>query len=443
MWQEIQIALRNLNRQRRRTILLGGAIAFGIMIVTVINGFAGSFVQNVSENFANILAGHLFVEGVEADGNDRFQVIREDSELMSALEASGIPWQDVTRRSSFNGEVIFAGQSLRQNITGVDWDRETYLQQRLVLFDGSFDNMLRRNDAGERNGLIISSDIAERLNVQMEDIVLLRLQTIGGQQNVGEFRIAGISFDPQLFGSISLYADISYVNELIGLGPGEYQTMGIFLEEIPQIPDAVEAFYAELQQRELQLFPRATEEEDENPVAALFDDAEEETWEGLRYRVYTLNDLLAEIDEIVNLLNGAAFIILLVLFVIIMVGITNTFRMIMFERIREIGTMRALGMQRVSVTRQFLFEALFLALGGAFAGLAIAGVLMAITSLVDFGLDNPLFILMRNGRLTFRLEFLQVLFNFTVVGALTVLAALIPTRRAVMMPPVEALGSVH
>ncbi len=50
-----RIAARNLLRQKKRTILLAGAIAFGIMIVTLINGFAGSFIQNVSENFAYLL----------------------------------------------------------------------------------------------------------------------------------------------------------------------------------------------------------------------------------------------------------------------------------------------------------------------------------------------------------------------------------------------------
>jgi len=58
------IALRNLNRQKKRSFLLGGAIAFGILIVTVINGFTGSFILNVSENFSNILAGHIFIQGI-------------------------------------------------------------------------------------------------------------------------------------------------------------------------------------------------------------------------------------------------------------------------------------------------------------------------------------------------------------------------------------------
>ncbi len=58
-----RIAARNLTRQKKRSVFLGIAIAFSIMIVTVINGFSGAFIRNVSENFAYLMAGHVFVQG--------------------------------------------------------------------------------------------------------------------------------------------------------------------------------------------------------------------------------------------------------------------------------------------------------------------------------------------------------------------------------------------
>ena len=81
--ETIKLALRNLTRQKKRTFLLGGAVAFGIMIVTIINGFAGAFVQNVSENFANLEAGHIFVEGIEKSSSGRERSEEHTSELQS------------------------------------------------------------------------------------------------------------------------------------------------------------------------------------------------------------------------------------------------------------------------------------------------------------------------------------------------------------------------
>lgn len=111
----------------------------------------------------------------------------------------------------------------------------------------------------------------------------------------------------------------------------------------------------------------------------------------------------------------------------------------MFERIREIGTMRSMGMQREEVRNLFLFEALFLALGGAVAGLVLAGIAMGIVSLVNFGLNTPLFIILKNGHLTFRLEFWRTALNIGIVALLTLVAAWLPARSAAKLDPAVAL----
>jgi len=438
----IIIALRNLSRQKRRTFLLGGAIAFGIVIVTLINGFAGSFVTNVSENFSQLLAGHIFVTGTERfdDGRQR-TVINDDSVLLQALETTSAPVRTVSRRSEFTGALLFQGESVRQSVVGVDWESEVFFRERLVLLEGSFDNMLRENGLGERNGIILTSEIAKRLNVELNDRVVVRMQTVDGQQNVGEFVVAAISYDPGLFGQLSAYADLRYVNQLLVLQPGSYQTLGIFLDDLGSIDSTVGPYYEELA-RHVQLFDRPTGEDEGNPIAEMFDDQDDEEWTGTRYRVFTLNDLLSEVDQIVNLLNGAALVILLVLFVIIMVGITNTFRMIMYERVREIGAMRALGMQRRRVLASFLLEALFLALGGVALGLALSAVIMLVLSQINLGLDSPIFILLKNGYFTFRVLPLQVLLNTGIVAGLTLFAAYFPSRRAARLEPVDALRSI-
>ncbi len=439
----ILMALRNLNRQKRRTYLLAGAIAFGVAIVTLINGFAGSFVENVSENFSQLLAGHIFVSGRERlpDGRER-RIIRDDEALIDTLESLELPVVTYTKRSEFTGGLLFQGSSIRQNIVGADWDQEDFLRERLVLTSGSFENMLRTNQDGRRNGIILTEEIASRLNVEIDDRIVVRMQTLDGQQNVGEFAVAAISYDPGLFGQLSAYADLDYVNELLVVPEGSYQTLGIFLENLGQIEPAVNQYYAALDDR-VQLFERSgREEEDENPVAQLFRESEDEDWEGTRYRVYTLNDVLSEVDQIVDLLNQTALVILIVLFVIIMIGITNTFRMIMYERVKEIGTMRALGMQRSRVLGNFLLEAFFLAIGGVIAGIAVAGIVMLSLSQIYLGLDSPIFILLKNGYFTFTVLPSQVLLNTFIVASLTILAAFIPSRKAAHMAPVDALRSI-
>jgi len=84
----IRLAAKNLLRQKRRSILLGSAIAFGILFVTLINGFTGSFIKNVGENFSNLLAGHIFIDGVEkSETGKELYIIRDDSALMDSFSS--------------------------------------------------------------------------------------------------------------------------------------------------------------------------------------------------------------------------------------------------------------------------------------------------------------------------------------------------------------------
>ncbi len=429
------IALRNLTRQKKRTILLGSAIAFGVMIVTLINGFAGSFSANVSENFSNLMAGHIFISGTEKGANDKnISVIRDGRALTIAVEASGAPVKYVTRRSSFSGTLIFEGKKIPNTVEGANLTHETFLQERLSLKAGSWDSMK------EKSSLILSEKIAKKLNVNVGDRLLVQMETVTGQNNVGEFTLAGISYDAGIFGQMRSYANISYVNELLGLKPEEYQTMGIMLDGLKHTETSAAAIYAGLQ-GSVQLFERGVKDEDgaETPFQALMRQQKKESWEGVRYRLFTINEMLSQIKQIVVALDSTAAVILVVLFVIIMVGITNTFSMVMFERIAEIGTMRALGVQRGGVRSMFLFEAVFLALGGAVAGILLALGAMGIISLFDFGMDSPAFIIMKNGHLSFFLPPARAILNVAVIAVLTLIAVASPAGKAAKLTPAEAL----
>ena len=440
--QTLKIALRNLNRRKRRTILLGGAIAFGVMIVTLINGFANAFVVNVSDNFANFRAGHIFVTGLElAPSGQEIAVIRDDTAIMRALEESELDYGDVSKRSSFEADLIFGGETIRQTVLGVEINNETRLRDRLVLQQGSFENMNSVDEAGNRNGIILSTDVAEALNVEINDLIDARLETVEGQVNAGRFRVAAISYDPGLGGALGAYADLDYVNQLLTIGEGNYQTLGFFVESVEVIERAAATFYESLS-AVVPVFDRSVAAQAQNPITTFFSDEPAEVWDGTKYRLFTLNDITSEVQEIVNLLNGAAVVILLVLFVIIMVGITNTFQMIMLERTKEIGTVRALGMHKPQVRNMFMFEAAFLALGGVIVGMLVASLLMLVTAQIYIGLDSPIFILLKNGYFTFRLNVAQVGLNASLVLVLTLVAAYMPSKRAAAMRPVDALRSV-
>ncbi len=430
------IALRNLTRQKKRTILLASAIAFGVMIVSVINGFAGSFSANVAENFSDIIGGHIFIEGFEKSGNKKnITVIRNDSTLSDAIEASKAPVKAVAKRSSISGTLIFEGKKLISQIDGVDINHENYLTERLLLKEGSWEGLK------DQHGLVLSEKIAKKLNLNVGDSLLVQMETVSGQNNVGEFTLAGTSYDSSIFSQMVSYANLAYINSLIGLAPAEYQTIGITLDSIKQTDASAKAIYDELEKSGIQLFERGSKDENEAETAfhALMRSQRKQDWFGVKYRLYTINEILAQITQIVAALDTTAAVILVILFVIIMVGITNTFSMVMFERIGEIGTLRALGVQRGGIRSMFGYEALFLAIGGAVLGIILAGLVMAGLSLINFGMDNPAFLVMKNGHLSFRLPPLKALLNIAIIALLTLVAVAGPASKAAKLSPAEAL----
>ncbi len=431
-----RIALRNLSRQKKRTFLLGGAIAFGIMIVTLINGFAGAFIQNVSENFAYLMAGHVFVQGSEKTASGKqILVIRDDSIILKALQDAGVTYEFATKSSEARASLIFEGKSITQNLTGLDIANSPFLKERLVLKQGSWE-AAQANDA-----LIISEKIAKKLKILPGDKVTAQFQTITGQNNIADFTIAAISVDSSIIGSTMAYANLSFLSENLGLKAGEYMSLGLMLGDIKDSKEVSARLYTSMSGMGLQLFPQKTKEESgtTTPFMAMMQKQNKETWEGVKYRVYTIDDMLSQAQQIVVALDTSSLIILLVLFAIVMIGITNTFRMVMYERIREIGTMRAIGVQRGEIRSLFLYEAFFLALGGAIVGIVLALIAMSLLSLINFGMESPAFLIMRNGHLSFFLPPLRAVGNIIIITLLTLFAAYFPAKAAAKMEPAAAL----
>jgi putative ABC transport system permease protein len=432
----LRIAFRNLSRQKKRSFLLGGAIAFGVLIITLVNSFTAGFVENVQENFSHFFAGHVFLYGYEKSPSGRLiTVIRNDEVLIDAINSlDDLPIQYLSRRSSMDGTLIFEGESIRQEVVGVNWQEERFLADRLILTAGSMERVL-----DDPRALILNEKMAERLDVEVGDTLLVQLQTVTGQQNVGEFVLAATSKDTGFFSAVSAYAHRRHVNRLLNIAESEYISLGLFLEDMLLMERAAQELTDALEDK-VTLVPRFSGpqgfQEQRNQLL-------EEQWEGTRYQLFTIGDFLEPLNQVASTLNTVGLVVVLILFVIIMVGVTNTFRMVIHERTREIGTMRSLGLQRGGVRGLFLLEALLLSLGGAVTGLIAAFLVALVLSLINFGTDNQFFIILREGHLLFKVLPGQIAGNILIVGLLTLLAALLPAGRAAKMDPAHALRTIY
>ncbi len=434
----VKLALRNLRRQKKRTFLLGGAIAFGIMIITLVNGFTAGAVYNLKENFAYLLAGHVYVnEHIRRDDDTVVEEFRNPHLVEKALMQMGIDPDHVMRRSFYTGQFIFSGRSAEQSVAGVDWNNETALQSRMVLVEGTMADII-----ADPLAVVLSEQIARRLGAHIGDDLIVRMSTVTGQQNVGTLIVRGIMQDPGILGSMSAYAHIGTVNSHLNIDADSFQGLHITISSMDQIDRVTDELHRILGET-AEVAPRAERQEVIITSANfIYEDKEDTGWEGSRFTVSNINDYMGEIDQLSMTLTIVSMVILLILILITMVGVINTFRMIMYERLNEIGTMRAVGMQRKMVKNLFLTEAFFLAAAGYIGGLILAVIASFLLGFFSIPLENPFSLFTQAGRLTFPFPAGNLAGNFILISVLTVLAAYFPARKAARLQPADALRSI-
>ncbi len=447
-----KIAVRNITRQKKRSILLGGAIAFGVMIITVIGSFTKGVTNTASANFTDMLGGQIYITGQELTATGgQMSVIRDKEVIDEALVHAGVRIAEKTYRSRTIGEIIFGSMSAPVSVEGVNWSDEPELIDGLDVKEGSASATM------PADSIILPEYTAKDIGVQVGETVLVRTSTVTGQQNVGEFEVRAITEADSMFSFSSAYVEKSFLNGLIGLDAENYQVLNISLVN-PVTADAVTENLVSYLRSIGRMEPEKEEETGIRGMrsrmmgmaslmggGSLFSSKVEDAqrWEGTRFNVLNLSDMMEAVTSMVNVLNTVSYVIFIVLLVITMVGLLNTFRMVLIERTREIGTLRAIGMQRTEVRNIFLTEALVLALGGALAGLVIATILSAILGVIPFSADSPLQLFLIDDTFAFPIVPSNILMTLVIITLATLGAAFLPARKAARLDPAVALRTTY
>ena len=151
------------------------------------------------------------------DGRREVDRIGDDEVLRAAAGRVQAPVQSVHRRSAVFATLIFGSKTTLQSIEGVDFADETDFSSGLQVLEGQRVFGGRRIRARS----ILPASAAERLGVQVGETVLVRLQTVTGQQNVGEFRVAAMVEELLTArASPAAYTSLQYLNEPHRAGAG-------------------------------------------------------------------------------------------------------------------------------------------------------------------------------------------------------------------------------
>jgi len=433
----IGLAFRNLSRQKKRSFLLGGAIAFGFFIVTFVDALAGGSLRNLSEQFSFLFGGNIFIQASQKDDDKVMTVTKDALFIQDVLKESGIRYTAEGKRTMLFGTIIYEGQKAVTNISGCDFEKEKRLKDSISLVQGSWENM---QDA---NALIIGETMAENLGIEVGETVLFEMQTAKDYATVGEFKIAAINRDPSLLGSIMVYSHIAYLNELYELDEDAFFFYTIMAED-HENQDALANQLETIIKKYKPVTSRleAVKKNPLNIVRGINEQLKEASWEGDMYSVITFDDQVPNIKQILSVVQYVSLGILVALFLVIMIGISNTYKMVIFERIKEIGTMRALGVKQKEAGRIFMWEAVLLSLFGSLVGFIVAIIGMNILSLFTFT-SEELSLFLHNGHWTYVLNAGSISIKLIVVVLLTMLAVRGSAKQAAKLNPAEALRTTR
>lgn len=423
-----KIANRNVKRQKKQSNMLTFAIAFGTMIIILVQSLTSGLMINIEKGITSSLGGHIYISGEEQLESGKIVSMISDTDILeTAIESvDDTLISAYQKRTNSNGTLIFHSSISNSSLVGVDWNKEENLIKDLKLIEGSLDKI------SEENSIVLSEEAFEDLGLNIGDEVIYSFQTVSGQENVAYFDVIAVVESNSLFGLSSNYVSIIDLNKAVGLEANEYQSITLELSDINNvklvqqtIEDSIVALGGIL----------PSEDEESSDLAtmriSMFSTDIEEDWDGTRFDISNINDYTSAVLQIINIINIIAYVIFFIMLVITMIGLINTFRLIMNERVLEIGTMRAMGMQKKSVKRLFNLEGVLIALRGVPYGIIGAFGIGLIVSLIPINFEQTaMSILLRNNHIYFPINIGFILFVAILVIIISLFAVSRPVKSA-------------
>ena len=415
----LRLGIKYLYRYRRRYGFLMAALIFCFAVVTFITSLKDGMYDNLYHNAQSHYAGDIVVMGYNTNFVQEHHLGQaEIAAILHAAEIAGInPRYTVFRTIHFqNGVVHFNGIAVPlRHIIGSDWEGEAHLFNRMT-----FEEPPEPFTGDE--GIILSAPTAQMLGARMGDRVLLETETKWGQRNTGFFIVKGIVRDASIFGFYKAYVSRLSLNRLMLFEDNDGSSVGFFLHNTGRAEQKRRQLFEALA-GQVQLVPLVNNREE-------FAHERRYLAYGSNVAIYTLAVYLSDVADMLNAMNVMTYFLFGMMLLIILVSAAVTYRLILHERTRELGTMRAIGFYGADLRLVLWVEVIAVGTISLIAGFILAGILSWGVSLMSFAWFPSFEIFMRDGRLTALYLPGTILTNVGSVFLLLFMVTLFPSFRA-------------
>jgi putative ABC transport system permease protein len=407
-----KIAVRNLLRYKRRTLLTASLITIGVVFVLVFTSVTGSFKAMMIGQITDSMLGHLQIH--------RKGYVASIDNLPLNLNIKPKAYQKLTEALKAAPEIVAFSPRLKFGGMFSNFTETTNIRLNGVYPEREFQTvplLTSRISEGKktlsRGEIMIPSLLAKGLKVKLGDAVVVVATNVDGSVNGKQFVVSGILESATGPGGRDGYLHIEDAAEVLRMPEAEISEVAVRLKDFSRLP-------ATVRHLEGQLSGEVNKE-----GRSIF---EVHSWEQL-----------SPFFNIARMIDVMTFFIKIMLIAIVLISIMNVMIMAVYERIREIGTIAAIGTLPGKILSMFVIEGFCLGVLGAIIGDIIGSAIVLIINVIGIRFD---FAQQKGLLLTTTLAPSDLLAISAIVIVVAVLASLQPAFKASRMEPIAALRHV-
>lgn len=401
----LKIAWRNIWRTPMRSLIVISSIVMGIWAGIFVVAFSYGLNKQRTESSIKNAISHIQIHHPEYQKEyDSKFYLRQPEQLNTVLE-SNKSIESYAFRTLHNGMVSSPIKSNGVRIIGINKNQEKELTN---IYSGLVKGTYFENK--RRNPILIGEALAEKLKVKLQSKVVLTFQDSENTIISGAFRVCGIyKTQYSKYDQGTVFIENKDLHRL--LKSENFHQVALLCNSINQVDSTYNSLKTNLPE----------------------------------YEVKDWKSIAPELAYADKIMESWLFLIMIIIMLALIFGIINTMLMAVFERRKELGMLMAIGMNRSKIFLLILIETLFLSLIGAPTGLMLGALTIKITSetginlaFISKGLEN----VGLSSVIYPQIESYFYLFITVMVFLFTLIAAIYPSRKALMLKPTEAIRTL-
>jgi putative ABC transport system permease protein len=407
-----KIAVRNLRRYKRRTLLTTSLVMIGVVFVLLFISISGSFKSMMIGQMTDSMLGHLqihrkgylaSIDNLPLNLNLKPQAYKKLVDILNKQPEV----EAFSPRIKFGGMFSTFVETTTIRLNGVYPEQEF---KTVPLLTSRIQDGQKTLNKGE---ILVPDLLAKGMKVKVGDTIVVVATNQDGSINGKQFKVSGLIESITGPGGRDGYIHIEDAMETLRMEGMEISEIAIRLKDFGQL----HTFSGKLEG----LLSGELNKEGK----PIFDVS---TWEKL-----------SPFYNIARMIDMMSFFIKLMLIAVVLISIMNVMIMAVYERVREIGTIAAIGTLPGKILSMFLVEGFCLGAIGAVAGNILGIIIILFVNrfgiTFDFGRQTGLV-------LSATIAPLDVLVISLIVIFISVVASLQPAFKASRMKPIEALRHV-